>query len=147
VQDISHETFLAFTLSSGYLENRGDGRFYWHVFPSLGQISSLNSTLLIDLNNDDYLDIIGIGNSNEFQVDIGAQDASYGTVALGYGDGLFNFLSPYQSGFYIPGDGRQIVPMNLAGKPAIVVAINNDLASVWSYRLDNLPSAATRAEK
>jgi hypothetical protein len=57
--------------------------------------------------------------------------ASYGTLLRGDGQGGFTFVPTTRSGFFVPGQGRDVHRVRLRGTDAFVVARNNDRLMIF----------------
>jgi hypothetical protein len=117
---VKHATWF----ESSYLENRGQGDFSLKALPSSIQVSPINSISVCHLNDDQYLDFLAVGNSFAEETLSGYLDAGIGVYALGNGDGTFNILPPYKSGFCVMTDAKAIYPIEIANKRKWVIASN-----------------------
>ncbi len=104
----------AFTLrltiaSSIYMENLGNGNFISQVLPIEAQFAPLKSIIAKDINGDNHLDIIAVGNSYDSDPVSGRYDALNGIVLYGNGKGQFKNANYDQTGFFADGDCRSIV--------------------------------------
>ncbi|MBD3628942.1 VCBS repeat-containing protein [Cyclobacterium sp.] len=110
-----------------YLENLGDGTFRISPLDTFSQISSINTLVPLDINQDGHQDIIYAGNLYGSEVETPRNDSSYGGLLLGNGNGGFESQMPYQSGLMIRGEVKSAKKMNLAGgDEGILFAKNND---------------------
>ena len=109
--------------NSIYLENNGKG-FNVKMLPNMAQISSIKSFYLEDIDKDDILDVIVIGNSYAPEVGTGRLDASLGIMLKGLNKGKFEVISPLKSGINTLGDTRQIIKIK-AEKSFLLVSKNN----------------------
>ena len=82
-----------FYLTTYILKNKGNGQFEIQELPNEAQFSPTLSIEVADVNNDGYLDIIGVGNVQEAEVETIKYDASKGYVLLGDEKGEFPFLN------------------------------------------------------
>lgn len=115
------------SFASTYVENQGDGSFKTKPLDNLAQISSLNTLLSHDFNNDGNMDIITGGNLYGSEVETPRNDASYGSLLLGDGKGGFTSQMPYQSGLMINGEVKAARKIKLSGgQEGILFAKNND---------------------
>lgn len=104
----------AFTLkmtteSSIYVENLGDENFISQALPIEAQFAPLQSIITKDINGDNHLDIIGVGNSYSSDPVSGRYDALNGIVLYGNGKGQFKNACYGQTGFFANGDCRSII--------------------------------------
>jgi hypothetical protein len=98
----------AVTFNSGYLENRGGGKFAFRALPVGAQIAPIFGMLARDHDGDGDLDVLLVGNSYANETQAGWDDASIGGVLVGDGTGRFGFLNGAASGFFVDGDARAI---------------------------------------
>jgi hypothetical protein len=84
---------LAHSFSSIILYNKGNGNFTIEKLPIEAQFSPTLSTQVLDLNNDGYLDVFGVGTINDAEIETIKYDASKGYVLLGNKKGKFTFLN------------------------------------------------------
>jgi hypothetical protein len=113
------------TFASAYLENIGDG-FAIHNLPNLAQVSSINKTLIDDYNGDGNLDILLAGNLFSSEVETPRNDASLGLLLTGNGKGSFTAVEGKDSGFFVPGDVKDMSTIKIANDSYIVIAKNSD---------------------
>jgi hypothetical protein len=95
--------------------------------PYQAQISSINDFLIDDYNNDGNKDILIVGNLFTSEVETTRNDASYGLILTGNGDGTFKAMSRKETGFYAPSDAKKLHVVNLKNEQGIIVGNNNDL--------------------
>ena len=119
--------FTASMLASVMLMNNGKGNYTLSKLPMQVQWSPAYAFLTGDFNADHKTDIITAGNFYGGPPYEGRYDAGYGTLLLGAGVSRFNALSPFQSGFMITGEVRDIKKIKLAnGRECLIIARNND---------------------
>ena len=111
-----------------FMNNSGNG-FAMSSLPTDTQISVLNDAVIMDVNNDGLMDIISGGNFYGTDVEFGRYDASVGSLSLNTPSGLRSIPSSV-SGLRIPGNVRQIKPINVAGKPFLLIIRNNEEVSM-----------------
>ena len=93
--------FIANNFAHCYFENKGNLNFIKKELPIVTQVSSINAILIHDLNNDGNLDILCAGNLYGSEVETPRNDASFGHVLLGNGNGEFEILPASKSGFQV----------------------------------------------
>ena len=132
LEDIYTEGYLESSLhyqvqsfASIHLENK-DGRLIVHPLPKEVQLSSVNSILIDDYNGDNYLDVLMAGNLYQSEVETPRNDAGIGLLLEGDGQGGFKPVLGRDSGFYAPGDVKDITTMVVNGREVIVLAKNQD---------------------
>ncbi|MDN5204357.1 VCBS repeat-containing protein [Fulvivirgaceae bacterium BMA10] len=125
---LSHSlNYSATNFASSYFENKGDGKFQVHSFDNLAQISSVNSILINDYDNDSHLDLLFVGNMYGSEVETPRNDGSYGLYIKGDGSGNFIPIPGHMTGLLIKGEIRELEIIKLADNSnAIIAAINND---------------------
>ena len=94
------------------------------------QFSVINSILVNDFDRDGQDDILLAGNHFGREVETTRSDASYGLL-LSWNDQTGNFTSK-ESGALIGGDVRSMSLLRQTQKNLIVIAKNNDQASVFA---------------
>jgi len=103
-----------------------NGKLIRKALPSEAQVAPIKGTLVLDINKDGFKDIITIGNHYGVEVETTRYDAGFGSVLLGDGTNSFKYISPKESGFYVPYDSRAIKGLNRKKDTLIVVTNNND---------------------
>ncbi|HMQ74572.1 MAG TPA: FG-GAP-like repeat-containing protein [Flavobacteriales bacterium] len=102
------------------------GRFSPEPLPNAAQAGPLRSVVVVDLNGDGHLDMVGGGNLYGTEVETSRYDGSTGVVLLGNGHRGFDPVPVAGSGFTARGDVRQVVRVRTGGGgQAFVVAVNN----------------------
>lgn len=71
-----------YELATCYFENVGNNSFKKHILPFRAQISSVNDIAVDNLNNDDFLDILLVGNDYEISTQLGRLYASHEVLLL-----------------------------------------------------------------
>ncbi|MBZ9631718.1 FG-GAP-like repeat-containing protein [Salegentibacter sp. LM13S] len=113
------------SFASVYLENR-DGKFVKHELPAAAQISSINQILVEDYDGDGYLDALIAGNLFWSEVETTRNDAGYGMFLKGDGNGNFQDITPAESGFFLPGDVKDMKTISVGDRKFILTAKNDD---------------------
>ncbi|TVZ57337.1 VCBS repeat protein [Lutibacter sp. Hel_I_33_5] len=113
------------SFASIYLENK-DGKFIIHKLPIEAQFSSVNQILVKDYDNDGNLDVLIAGNLHNSEVETPRNDAGYGLFLKGKGNGFFNSITPLESGFYVPGDVKDMAEIIINKNRFVLAAKNND---------------------
>ena len=85
--------FIAHNMESFVLTNIQNESFEIQELPIQSQFSPTLSSTIFDVNNDGYLDIFGVGNIHESEVETIRYDASKGYVLLGAESGRFEYLN------------------------------------------------------
>jgi hypothetical protein len=139
VKDFSHK----------YVENMGDGSFRLTPLPAFTQISSINTMVTLDANQDGHMDVLYAGNLYGSEVETPRNDSSDGGLLLGDGKGGFVSQMPYESGLMIRGEEKAATKIKLAGDyEAILFAKNNSpLQLIRIEKHENLGFMASSAPK
>jgi hypothetical protein len=113
------------SFASIYLENK-NGILVAHELPQEAQISNINQILTGDYDNDGHLDALIAGNLFQSEVETPRNDASVGLFLKGDGSGNFKSIPARKSGFYAPGDVKDMIQLDYNGSPLIVIGKNQD---------------------
>ena len=76
-------SFQAQHFESIILENKGNGKFSWHVLPTYAQLAPVRDILVCDINQDHIDDIILVGNMFGTEVETPRYDAGMGLILQG----------------------------------------------------------------
>ena len=113
------------SFASVYLENK-DGKFKSHPLPNHAQLSAINQIIIEDFNEDGHLDALIAGNLYASEVETPKNDASNGLLLSGDGQGNFMPILAKKSGFYAPGDVKDMAKISIKGKEHLIIAKNSD---------------------
>ncbi len=124
--------FHANNFATCYFENLGDGTFRVHPLNNLAQISSVNSIIAEDIDEDGNVDMVIAGNMYGSEVETVRNDASIGLFLKGDGSHDFEPVSANKSGLFLKGEVREISIIHLGPHNAkgIIVAKNNGLVQI-----------------
>ena len=117
--------------ASSILINKGDLNFTTTALPWQAQLSTCRDAIILDANNDELPDILLAGNYYDNNIQMGRNDADFGTILVNTGNG--NFECENINGLVIKGQVRRIKQLSLAGQKAFLLAKNNDSARVISF--------------
>ncbi|NNE15134.1 MAG: VCBS repeat-containing protein [Saprospiraceae bacterium] len=106
------------------LWNEGD-KFRFEKLPPLAQISPVNDIVFLDVNNDDYSDIIIVGNDYNTEYETPRLDAGNGLLLINKNGEGFDSQTISSSGIFCPGDAKRMVVVENNSNKMIVVANNN----------------------
>jgi enediyne biosynthesis protein E4 len=120
------------SFASIYLENK-NGKFVVHKLPNMAQISSVNQILIDDYDKDGSLDALIAGNLFVSEVETPRNDAGYGLFLKGNGKGNFKAVPVTKSGFFVPGDVKDMAKIKVKNKTYIIAAKNNDYLQFIEY--------------
>ena len=125
------EKWTATQFNSGWFENKGGLRFSFHPLPAEAQFAPVYGILARDLDGDGWTDLVLNGNDYSMAPMLGRYDAFTGLVLKGGPGGRFTPLSPAISGFHVPGDGKALVEMRIAGRHMLLAAENTGFLRVF----------------
>lgn len=111
-------------LASAILLNDGKWNFTVKDLPAEAQFSSMKCAIVDDLDGDDLHDVLMFGNFYQNNIQLGRNDADYGTVLINKGKGAFQ--GEGIKGVAVKGQVRHIEPIVIGGKVNFVLAFNND---------------------
>ncbi|MGI9541904.1 MAG: FG-GAP repeat domain-containing protein, partial [Cyclobacteriaceae bacterium] len=123
----------AYHLETSLLVNNGGGKFELQPLPTAAQFSPTYGILIEDFDRDGNLDILLGGNLYGVKPEVGRYDANHGIWLKGNGDNTFETFFPKTSGFYVPGEVRDMVSLKANRNSLILVAKNNDRMQVFEY--------------
>ena len=103
-----------------------NGTFVPHELPNLAQLSAINQILVDDFDKDGHLDALIAGNLYSSEVETPRNDAGIGLFLKGNGKGSFTPVRSLESGFYAPGDVKDMSKITIGKIEYIIVAKNND---------------------
>ncbi len=130
------------------LINNGSSMTIKHL-PFESQISPINGMIVMDINEDGFDDIIGVGNNQYTRVTHGPDDAHNGFVLINK-NGKLQYSDGRQNGFYVPGDGKSIAVIPKKKDLSILAFQNNEKAIAFnpSNKLSwqKAPKGAVKAE-
>jgi hypothetical protein len=122
-----------YQLLSCYLENKGNDTFCMQPLPIEAQFAPIFGMLTDDFNNDQYLDILFVGNSRSTEIINGWCDASYGGVLLGNGKGDFEFAENRKTGWWVDQDAKALI--RLQSNPSIfLTSINSGHLQTYQHQ-------------
>jgi hypothetical protein len=116
--------------ASVYLENTGSG-FNIHQLPTAAQLSAITGIIPNDFDKDGKTDLLIAGNMYQTEVETSRADANLGLLLKGDNQGHFTPVSLEESGFYAPGDVKDIRMLN---NGTILVARNHDSMLIYTTK-------------
>jgi hypothetical protein len=126
------EKLTANYFSNAVFINDGNLHFQAMALPYEAQLSSFRDAVIVNANNDQLPDIMMMGNYYENSVDLGRQDADFGTILINKGKGKFDYQP--LNGITIKGQVRHIKPIQLNKKLAFILARNNDTPLIIKFK-------------
>jgi len=128
----SSDTLTANYFSNAVLLNDGKLNFTVQPLPWQAQLSPYRTAVIVDANGDNLPDILIAGNYYENNIQMGRNDADYGTILINKGMGKFE-AEPL-NGLQIKGQVRHISEINIGNKKAFILARNNDSTMVIHFK-------------
>ena len=116
----------AYTFATTLVRNDGGGRFTLVPLPTEAQLAPVYGIAAADVDRDGHTDLLLAGNFDGFRPELGRMAASYGLVLRGDGKGAFTPVRAPESGFFVPGQARDIQRLRGAAGDLFIVARNND---------------------
>jgi len=119
------------TFASSLVRNNGDGSFTLIPLPLEAQVAPVYGILASDFDSDGNTDLLLAGNFDGVKPEIGRMSAGYGMLLRGNGKGKFAPARAAESGFFVPGQARDIQRLRTVKGEVIVVTRNNDRPLVF----------------
>ncbi len=121
------------TLTSSYIENKGNGRFALSPLPLAAQVAPVFGMVSEDVDQDGNLDLLLVGNDYGMQPFAGRHDALNGLYLRGDGEGNFRSVGLSESGFFVRGDAKALAKVHTAkGEDVWIATQNQDSLMVYS---------------
>jgi hypothetical protein len=120
--------------ANSVLINHGNLNFITMPLPWLAQLSPYKDGIIVNANNDSLPDILLVGNFYENNIQMGRNDADFGTILVNKGNGQFECESI--NGLQIEGQVRHIKKINIGKQEAYILARNNDSLMVIKFKDD-----------
>ena len=124
--DAHAEQRQAYTFATSLARNNGNGSFTLVPLPRAAQLAPVYGILATDADRDGHLDLFLAGNFDGVRPELGRMAASYGLFLRGDGRGGFTPMETMHSGFFVPGQARDIQHIRRSGDDLYIVARNND---------------------
>ncbi len=121
----------AYTYATSLARNNGDGSFTLIPLPREAQFSPVYGILARDIDGDGKLDLLLAGNFDGVKPETGRMSAGYGVFLRGNGKGEFTPVRATESGFFVPGQARDIKRITTPQGELYVVTRNNDRPLVF----------------
>ncbi len=135
------------TFATALARNNGDGSFTLVPLPREAQLAPVYGILASDFDRDGALDLLLAGNFDGVKPEIGRMSASHGLFLRGDGSGggQFTPVRAAESGFFVPGQARDIQRITTRRGELYVVTRNNDRPLLFRATPARRPSAAPAA--
>ena len=121
----------AYTFATAMVRNDGNGSFTLVALPLDAQMTPIYGMLAADFDRDGALDVLLAGNFDGVKPEIGRVHAGYGVYLRGDGKGGFAVSRATASGFFVPGQARDIQRVRTRQGDLYVVTRNNDRPLVF----------------
>jgi hypothetical protein len=119
------------TFASTIFKSQSDGTFEFEPLPERSQLSPIQGMIAHDVDRDGKLDLITAGNIFAAHPSIGRADGGAGLWMRGNGDGTFEITAPQKSGFFAPGDVKDLKLIKIFSGQALVIANNDGLVQLF----------------
>jgi hypothetical protein len=119
------------------LINNGGFEFEFKPFPAEAQFSFINDFTTLDINKDGKLDVLAVGNRFSTEVETTRYDAGNGVCLIQGANGEFQYLSPKETGFFVPGEATVIEKIKLGGVNSglgILVGNNSENMLLFEFK-------------
>ena len=123
------QLLTATNFSSCYFINQGNGVFIQKPLPYLAQLSPIKDAVVLDYNNDGFMDLITVGNFYEQCMQFNRNDADFGTLLLNNKQGGFTASS--LPGLAIKNQARKIKSIAINGINSYIIIRNNNSLIVF----------------
>ena len=124
----------AYDFATSLVRNNGDGTFTMVPLPLEAQIAPMYGMLATDVDGDGKPDLLMAGNFDGVKPEIGKMSASYGVYLRGDGKGHFTPVRELESGFFVPGQARDIQRVRTRRGSIYIVSRNNDRPMIFRPR-------------
>ncbi len=125
------DTLTANYFQNAVLINKGNMQFSLQALPWQAQLTPYRAAAMVNANDDSLPDILLMGNYYENNIQMGRNDADFGTILINKGNG--GFTCENINGLQVKGQVRHISGINIAKKPAYILARNNDSTMVIQF--------------
>lgn len=112
-------------MRSCYIENKGGGYLVMKPLPLEAQVAPVFGMKAVDVDGDSNLDLLLVGNDYGMDPNSGRHDAFTGLCLQGDGQGNFNKMPLFQSGFFVPGDAKALATLHTAKDEDVLIATQN----------------------
>ncbi len=130
----SAEKLMVNMFESAYFENLGNGKFKKIILDKPAQFSTINTFIVEDVDHDGSLDVLAGGNFYPINIQLGRYDASYGLFMKGNDKGQLKSTAPFESGFSVKGELRDLQRINVKGRAYYLAIRNNDTIESFTLK-------------
>ena len=118
------------TLSTLWLENKGEAGFTLHTLPQEAQYGPTYAISTADINGDGHPDLLLAGGNQWTRIRFGRFRANHGVLLLNDGKGNFTYIPQSLSGLQLRDDVRSVLPL---GNKQILFGVNDGPAKLYRY--------------
>ena len=126
--------FVTHSFASIILKNKGNGTLEIQKLSNFAQFSPTLGIEVADVNNDGYLDIFGIGNIYDAEVETIRYDASKGYLLLGSKEGEFHFSN--DASYFNNNEAKDIKKILINGSLHFIILNKNNKLTVLKTNND-----------
>ncbi len=119
-------------LKSLIVINRGNGTLETQSLPNEAQFSPTLNMEIHDFDNDGHLDIFGVGNVFDSEVETIRYDASKGYILLGDGNGKFKFNN--DSGYFNDNEAKSIEKIKIGNAMHFILLNKNEALKILKLK-------------
>jgi len=131
-KDIENAVHRKAQLFSSVMFINEGGKLTMRKLPVEAQLSAVMGIIVKDFDKDGKKDILLAGNKFDVEVETTAADASPGVFMKGSGNLNFTCMQPFESGFFVPFNVKDIQGIAVNDTWAIVVGSNNEKLRIFS---------------
>ena len=114
---------------SVYLRNNGNSSFEIQKLPTTAQFGPTMAFQITDVNQDGHLDVLGVGNIYEAEVETIRYDANTGYILLGDSNGN---LKPFtDNSFFTQANVKDMKKIMIKGEECYLIANNDDRLTIF----------------
>lgn len=119
------------TLSSIWLENKGEDGLQPRPLPQEAQYGPVYAIAATDVNGDGHPDLVLAGGNQWTRIRFGRYHANHGILLLNDGKGSFHYMPQNLSGLQLRGDVRSVVDMGRTKQ--LIFGVNDAPARIYNY--------------
>ncbi|MFV9551754.1 VCBS repeat-containing protein [Algibacter sp. PT7-4] len=125
--------FQAHNFTSFVLKNKGNGNFSVENLPKQAQFSPTLSFETYDFNNDGYLDVFGVGNVYDAEVETIRYDAATGYILLGNKAGVLQYKN--DSSYFNNEEAKAIKKIIINNQLHFIILNKNSELKILKYNI------------
>lgn len=133
--DIEMATHLQAHMFSSAIAINDNGKLTLKKLPVAAQLSVINAFVIHDFDADGKNDILVAGNKFDTEVETTPADASPGLLLRNKGDGEYQSMKSFESGFFAPFNVKDVRLIKVGSSHALLTASNDDQLRI--FRVNN----------